>query len=89
MCVLLIVREFSSSEIDLERIRNTYFENLKQTFEYFPVSDDVVLKNKMFTRSSKTLPVRLAQDIKAIIEVAEGRDTYMLKSMISTAKARK
>ena len=28
MCVLLIVREFSSSEIDHERIRNTYFENL-------------------------------------------------------------
>ena len=46
MCVLQIMREFSSSEIDLERIRNTYFEQLKQTCEDFPFSDDVVLKKK-------------------------------------------
>jgi len=43
----------------------------------------------MFTRSGEPLPVRLAQDIYAIIEVAEGGDPYMLKSLISTAKARK
>ena len=89
MCVLQIVREFSSNEIDLEWIRNTYFEHLKQTCEDFPFSDDVVLKKRMFTRSGESLPVRLAQDIYAIIEVAEGGDPYMLKSMISTAKARK
>ncbi|KAH3870076.1 hypothetical protein DPMN_033256 [Dreissena polymorpha] len=89
MCVLQIVREFSSNEIDLERIRNTYFEHLKQTCEDFPFSDDVVLKKRMFTRSGEPLPVRLAQYIHAIIEVAEGGDPYMLKSMISTAKARK
>ncbi|KAH3856705.1 hypothetical protein DPMN_099298 [Dreissena polymorpha] len=43
----------------------------------------------MFTRNGEPLPVRLAQGIYAIIEVAEDGDTYMLKSMISTAKARK
>ncbi|KAH3783622.1 hypothetical protein DPMN_161564 [Dreissena polymorpha] len=42
----------------------------------------------MFTRSGEPLPVQLAQDIYAIIEVAEGRDPYLLKLMISTAKAR-
>ncbi|KAH3853710.1 hypothetical protein DPMN_096242 [Dreissena polymorpha] len=89
MCVLQIVREFSSREIDLERIRNAYFEHLKQTCEEFPFSDDVVLKKRMFTRSGEPLPVRLAQDIYAIIDVAEGGDPYMLKPMISTAKARK
>ncbi|KAH3823061.1 hypothetical protein DPMN_124905 [Dreissena polymorpha] len=43
----------------------------------------------MFTRSGEPLPARLAQDIYAIIEVAEGGHPYMLKSMISTAKAMK
>ncbi|KAH3755741.1 hypothetical protein DPMN_190440 [Dreissena polymorpha] len=81
MYVLQILREFSSSEIDLERIPNTYFEH--------PFSDVVVLKKRMFTRSSEPLPVRLAQDIYAIIEVAEGGEPYLLKPMISTAKARK
>ncbi|KAH3814229.1 hypothetical protein DPMN_142723 [Dreissena polymorpha] len=89
MYVLQILREFSSSEIDLERIPNTYFEHLKQTCEDFPFSDVVVLKKRMFTRSSEPLPVRLAQDIYAIIEVAEGGEPYLLKPMISTAKARK
>ncbi|KAH3885151.1 hypothetical protein DPMN_009141 [Dreissena polymorpha] len=78
MCVLQIVREFSSSEIDLERIRNTYFDQLKQTCEDFPFSDDVVLKKRVFTRSGESLPVRLAKDIYAIIEVAEGGDPYLL-----------
>ncbi|KAH3813110.1 hypothetical protein DPMN_141560 [Dreissena polymorpha] len=41
----------------------------------------------MFKRSGEPLPVRLAQDIYAIIEVAEGGDPNL--SMISTAKARK
>ncbi|KAH3710029.1 uncharacterized protein LOC127858396 isoform X2 [Dreissena polymorpha] len=89
MCVLQIVREFSSNEIDLEWIRNTYFEHLKQTCDDFPFSNDVVLKKRMFTRSGEPLPVRLAQDIYTIIEVAEGGDPYLLKPMISTAKARK
>ncbi|KAH3793344.1 hypothetical protein DPMN_146852 [Dreissena polymorpha] len=89
MCVLQIVRYFSSSEIDLERIRKTYFEHLKQTCEDFPISNDVVLKRRMCTRSGEPLPVRLAQDIYAIIEVAEGGDPYILKSMISTERARK
>ncbi|KAH3697892.1 hypothetical protein DPMN_085404 [Dreissena polymorpha] len=89
MCVSQIVREFISSEIDLERIRKTYFEHLKQTCDDFPFSDDVVLKKRMFTRSGEPLPVRLEQDIYVIIEVAEGGDSYMLKPMISTAKTRK
>ncbi|KAH3824718.1 hypothetical protein DPMN_126571 [Dreissena polymorpha] len=43
----------------------------------------------MFTRSGEPLTVRLAQDIYAFIGVAVGRDPYLLKQMMSTAKARK
>ncbi|KAH3803442.1 hypothetical protein DPMN_131703 [Dreissena polymorpha] len=73
----------------VDRAPAQHFEHLKQTCEDFPFNDDVVLKKRMFTRSGEPLPVRFAQDIYAIIEVAEGGDAYMLKSMISTAKARR
>jgi len=43
----------------------------------------------MFTRSGDPLPVRLAQDIYVIIEVAEGGDPNVLKPMISVSRTRK
>jgi len=43
----------------------------------------------MFTRRGDPLPVRLAQDIYAIIEVAEGGDCNVLKPMISVSRTRK
>jgi len=81
MCIAQIMREFSSSESDLERVRYTYFDHLKQTCEDFPFGEDAELKKRMFTRSGDPLPVRLAQDIYAIIEVAEGGDPNVLKPM--------
>ncbi|KAH3824051.1 hypothetical protein DPMN_125879 [Dreissena polymorpha] len=46
-----------------------------------------MLKKRMLTRSGEPLPVRLAHDIYAITEVADGGDPYMLNSMISSANA--
>jgi len=66
------VSSLLDSETDLERVRNTYFEHLKQTYEEFPFGADAELKRRMFMRSGDPLPVRLAQDIYVIIDVAEG-----------------
>jgi len=91
MFVAQIVRDYASSEPDLERVRNVYFEHLKDTHECFPYSESDVLKRRMFTRSGEPVAVRLAQDIHSILQVVEGGDPAILRQMISvgSGKARR
>lgn len=86
MCVTHILRNFSSCESDLERVRDSYFDHLKTTCEQFPYEDDAGLKRRMHTRTGDPLAVKLAQDIYSILEVTEGGDPAILKSMISTSR---
>ena len=87
MCVQQILRDYASSECDLERIRDQYFYHLKQTKSDFPYGQNAELKRRMFTRTGEPVAFRLAQDIYNIIEVTEGGDCNVLKTMISTAKS--
>ena len=87
----LLVRDYASSEPDLERVRNIYFEHLKDTHECFPYSDSDVLKRRLFTRSGEPVAVRLAQDIHSVLQVVEGGDPAILRQMtsVSSLKARR
>ncbi|WAR13236.1 hypothetical protein MAR_027416 [Mya arenaria] len=89
MCVQQILREYSASESDLERLRRQYFDHLKRTALDFPYGQDAELKRRMVTRNGEPVSARLAQDVYHIIDVTEGRDPSVLKDMISRAKTRK
>lgn len=89
MFVTQIIRDYSSSEPDLERIRSDYFEHLKKVSTDFPYGSDAELKRRVFTRTGEPVTVKLAQDIHTIISVVEGGDYGALKPLISTCRARK
>jgi len=73
--VAQLVRDYSSSETDLERVRDAYFDHIKSTKDSLPFGPDTCLKRRMFTRTGEPVYVRLAHDIRSIIEVTEGGDS--------------
>ncbi|KAL4223405.1 hypothetical protein ACF0H5_016876 [Mactra antiquata] len=75
-CVSQIVKQFDSSDSELEKVRDFYFESLKMTYEDFPFGENFCLKRRMFTRSGDPLSWRLAQDIYHIVSVTEGLKTH-------------
>ncbi|KAL4216301.1 hypothetical protein ACF0H5_024027 [Mactra antiquata] len=89
MCVQHIVRKYTSSEIDLDRLRCLYFEHLKKVTDNLPFDQNCELKRRMFTRTGEPVAIRLAQDIYDIVTVIEGGDVNVLKSMVSVGKTRK
>ncbi|KAH3777587.1 hypothetical protein DPMN_179035 [Dreissena polymorpha] len=82
MCVQSIVREYASSESDLDRIRCQYFEHLKQVNLDFPFNQNSELRRRVYTRSGESVAIRLAQDIHLMIEVIEGGDYSIIKNMM-------
>jgi len=86
--VAQLVRDYFSSETDLERVRDTYFDHLKSTIDSLPFGPDTCLKRRVFTRTGEPVYVRLAQDIHSIIEVTEGGDPSIIKHMISNKNAK-
>ena len=88
MFVAQLVRDYNSSETDLEHVRDMYFEHLKNTSDNFLYGPSAILKRRMFTRSGEPVWVRLAQDIYCIVDVAEGGDPSLLSTMISHSSRR-
>lgn len=89
MFVMQVLKDYNSSEPDLERVRSTYFEHLKHVVADFPYGTDAELKRRVYTRSGEPVATKLAQDIHCIIEVTEDGDCNVLKPLISTSKNRK
>lgn len=89
MFVTQIIRDYSSSEPDLERIRSDYFEHLKKVSADFPYGSGAELKRRVYTRMGEPVPVKLAQDIHTIISVIEDGDCAALKPLLSATRARK
>lgn len=89
MFITQILKDYASSESDLERIRSEYFSHLKSLHHDFPFGEDAVLKRRMASRKGDSLAVKLAQDIHSIIDVVEGGDCSVLKPLISTSKGKK
>lgn len=89
MFVAQVVRDYSSSEPDLDRLRTEYFEHLKNVYVDFPFGSDAELKRRVYTRSGEPVAVKLAQDIHSIIDVVKGGDCSVLKPLISVSKKRK
>jgi hypothetical protein len=83
-----VLRNYSSSEPDLERARIQYFEVIKHESDNFPFGLQAVLKWRVYTRKGDPVPHKLAQDTYNIIAMAEGEDYTLLKDMISTSKQR-
>jgi len=86
--VAQFVRDYSTLETDLKRVRDTYFDHLKFTKDSLPFGPDTFLKRRMFIRTGEPVYVRLTQDIHSIIEVTAGGDPSILKYMISNTNAK-
>lgn len=82
-----LIREFSSSEPDMEATRLLLFESLKSNDD-FPYGEMTDLKRRVFTRKGDPVIVKLANDIHTLISVIEGEDYSLLRGMISTSRKR-
>jgi len=90
MFVSQLVKDYAACETDLERLRSTYFEHLKEVhIKDFPFGGNAELRRRVFTRTGDPLTVRLAQDIHNIIDVIEGGDYNLLKPLLSVGKSRR
>ena len=89
MFVAQLIRDFSSSETDLESLRDKYFYHVKKTKGDFPFGINCELKRRVSTRTGDPVVVKLARDVHTLIDVAEGGDCNLLRPLISTSKSRR
>lgn len=85
MFVNQLLLDYHQSETNLDHLRITLFEMLKNT-EDFPFELDSELKRRVNTRQGEPIVAKLAKDIHTLISVIEGEDSSCLKELISSGK---
>jgi hypothetical protein len=85
--VATLVRDYASSESDLDNVRSQLFEALKSN-EDFPYGIDSELKRRVFRGRGDPISIKLANDIHTLLSVMEGEEYSVIKEMISATKVR-
>jgi hypothetical protein len=77
--------EYTNSEPNLDKLRRMLFDIVKE-FDGFPYDRENELKKRVTTRSGDPVNVKLACDIKILLNVMEGEDFSLLKDIISVTR---
>lgn len=87
MFVANVIREYASSEPDLEYTRSLLFESLKDIDE-FTYGYQAELKKRLCTRKGEPVVVKLVHDVHTLLSIIEGEDFSNIKDLISTSRGR-
>lgn len=85
MFVSQIVRDYASSEPDLEATRLLFFGALK-SYHDVPFGSEAELKRRVNTRRGETLSRKQATDIYTLVSILEDEDYNEMKNLISRSK---